>query len=118
MLTWSRVDMMINWPTTSRHERGYGHEWTKQRKRILKRDCGICQPCFKQGHTHIGNEVDHIISKAEGKRLGWSHARIESDDNLQTICKDAHKEKTMQEQGKTLKVKQMIGVDGFPVSGE
>lgn len=103
------------WPTTSRHARGYDTEWTKTRERILMRDNGICQPCFKQGHMHTGNEVDHIVSKAEGQRLGWAQERIESDDNLQTICYDAHKAKTAQEQGRTLKPKQAIGLDGFPV---
>ena len=107
------------WSKVSRHARGYGSDWDKRRKRILARDFGICQPCLKLGgHTHRGSEVDHIVSRADGKRMRWSVARIESDDNLQTICVDAHKQKTMREQGKTLTPKQMIGVDGFPVSGE
>lgn len=103
------------WPTTSRHKRGYGSEWIKTRERILKRDFGICQPCLKKGAMHAGNEVDHIVSKAEGKRLRWPKSRIECDDNLQTICREAHKEKTAQEQGRTLKPKQTIGIDGFPI---
>lgn len=103
------------WPTTSRHERGYGAEWTKTRERIFKRDYGICQPCLKQGKMHQGNEVDHIVSKAEAQRLGWPKSRIECDDNLQTICHDAHKAKTAQEQGRTLRPKQTIGIDGFPI---
>ncbi len=103
------------WPTTSPQSRGYGHEWTKTRERILKRDHGICQPCQKQGNMHTGNEVDHIVSKAEGQRLGWAQDRIESDANLQTICHEAHKAKTAQEQGRTLQPKQTIGIDGFPV---
>lgn len=103
------------WPTTSRHERGYDSKWVKTRERILRRDFGICQPCLKQGHMHTGNEVDHIVSKAEGQRLGWAQSRIECDANLQTICKTAHAEKTAKEQGRTLKPKQTIGLDGFPV---
>lgn len=103
------------WSNVSRHERGYGSDWDKQRKRILKRDFGICQPCAKIGKIHAGREVDHIVSRAEGKRLRWSHACIESDDNLQTICSEAHKVKTAAEQGRTLKPKQMIGIDGFPI---
>lgn len=103
------------WSDVSRHLRGYGSAWAKARERILKRDHGICQPCFKQGHIHTGNEVDHIVSKAEGQRLGWAQERIECDDNLQTICTTAHKEKTASEQGRTLKPRQTIGIDGFPV---
>ena len=103
------------WPTASRHERGYGSEWDKKRKRILKRDFGICQPCAKLGKIHAGREVDHIVSRAEGKKLGWSASRIESEGNLQTICTEAHKVKTAAEQGRTLKPKQTIGIDGFPI---
>jgi 5-methylcytosine-specific restriction protein A len=102
------------WPTVSRHKRGYGSDWDKRRKRILARDFGICQPCLKLGHTHRGSEVDHIVSRAEGNRLRWSVARIESDDNLQTICSEAHKIKTAAEQGRMLRPKQTIGLDGFP----
>jgi hypothetical protein len=55
------------------------------------------------------------VSKAKGKSLGWTEAMIEADDNLQTICAKAHKIKTMTEQGKTLRQKVQIGVDGFPI---
>ena len=40
---------------------------------------------------------------------------MESDDNLQTICDDAHKAKTIEEQGKTFVKKQIIGIDGYPI---
>jgi 5-methylcytosine-specific restriction endonuclease McrA len=63
---------------------------------------------------HRGNEVDHIISRAEGKRRGLPDSVIESDDNLQTICTESHKIKTAVEQGKTLKRKIEINDDGFP----
>lgn len=102
------------WPTVSRHQRGYNSTWTKTRERILRRDCSICQPCKQKGHVHPGNEVDHIISKAEGKRLGWAQSRIECDANLQTICKLMHSIKTAAEQGRTLKPKLTIGKDGWP----
>ena len=105
-----------NWPTTSRHLRGYDSTWTKTRERILRRDFGICQPCKRIGYIHQGNEVDHIISKAEGKRLGWAQSRIECDDNLQVICHEAHILKTATENGKTFSPKIQIGVDGFPVT--
>ena len=63
---------------------------------------------------HLGNEVDHIISRAEGKRRGLPDSVIESDDNLQTICHDVHVAKTLAESGKTFKPKIEINVDGFP----
>lgn len=73
----------------SRHERGYGTEWDKTRKRILARDCGICQPCQRRGELHLGNEVDHIVPKFEGG--------TDDDGNLQTICTEAHRLKTAEE---------------------
>lgn len=64
---------------------------------------------------HTGNEVDHIVSKADGQRMGWDHARIESDANLQTICHSAHVQKTCIENGRVFKQKIEIGIDGFPI---
>ncbi|MCR5864663.1 HNH endonuclease [Aquincola sp. J276] len=72
----------------SRHERGYGTAWDKQRKRILQRDAGICQACLP-GAVHAGTEVDHRVPKAEGGS--------DDDANLQTICRAAHQEKTAAE---------------------
>lgn len=72
----------------SRHERGYGTAWDKQRKRILKRDGGICQACLP-GAVHAGTEVDHIVPKEEGG--------TDDDANLRTICSAAHKLKTAAE---------------------
>ena len=104
-----------NWPTTSRHERGYGYAWDMQRKRILARDNGLCQPCLKRGRIHIGTEVDHIISRAIARAHGWTEAETETDDNLQTINTQCHKLKTEAEQGRISKPKATIGLDGYPV---
>jgi len=52
-------------------------------------------------------EVDHIIPKAKGGTDDMS--------NLQAINKECHKKKTAREQGRTLKPKQTIGIDGFPI---
>jgi 5-methylcytosine-specific restriction protein A len=106
------------WPTTSRQSRGYGHEWERTRKRILKRDNHLCQceHCKADSLTRLATEVDHITSKAKAQAMGWSKERIEADDNLQSINSDCHKRKTQEEQGKTLKPKVRIGLDGWPVS--
>jgi 5-methylcytosine-specific restriction endonuclease McrA len=32
-----------NWPTESRHKRGYGAEWDKVRKLVLERNEHLCQ---------------------------------------------------------------------------
>jgi 5-methylcytosine-specific restriction protein A len=81
----------------NRHQRGYGTEWEHTRKRILERDTGLCQPGLKRGDVHAGNQVDHITSKAEARALGWPTAKIEADDNLQTICDACHRLKTSSE---------------------
>lgn len=73
----------------SRHQRGYGTAWDKLREIVLRRDCGICQPCAKDGLVHVGTHVDHIVAKEEGG----------TDDlaNLQCICKERHRLKTQAE---------------------
>ena len=90
--------------TLSRHERGYGYEWTKLREHILLRDAYLCRPCAILGHTTAATEVDHITPKSQD---GTDDA-----ENLQSICKDCHKAKTKQEANPRRKG---FGVDGWPV---
>lgn len=79
----------------TRHERGYGNEWSKARIRILQRDAGLCQLCLAKGIVNycagkkFGAQVDHIVPKFEGG--------TDEDDNLQTVCVPCHKEKTASE---------------------
>lgn len=73
----------------TRHERGYGSAWTRQRVRILKRDCGLCQPCLRAARVTTATQVDHIVPKGEGGD--------DSDDNLQAICEPCHTVKTADE---------------------
>lgn len=91
------------WPTTSRHERGYGTDWDKLRQDILKRDNHLCQGCLPR--VVPGNHVDHIKPKAKGG--------TDDPHNLQTLCEPCHKAKTALDAGK--RVKQRIGSDGWPV---
>lgn len=103
------------WSKESSHSRGYGAAWVKKRKFVLARDNGLCVPCGKSGRLTIATEVDHIVSKANGKRKGMSDAVIESDTNLQSICNECHKAKTLQEEGKSVpKPKKTVGSDGWP----
>jgi 5-methylcytosine-specific restriction protein A len=101
------------WGTSSRQSRGYGAAWEKLRLTILTRDCGLCQPCKKTGKLTTATEVDHIISKAKAKQMGWPAARIDGQGNLQSICTPCHKTKTQEERGFVLKPE--IGPDGWPV---
>jgi len=105
----------MSWPTTSRHERGYGSEWSRTRLRILKRDRGVCQPCLKDGRIHGATHVDHIVSKAEGMARGWTKAQIEADSNLQAINAECHKHKTTEDQGGRVRGGIPIGKDGWPI---
>lgn len=73
----------------SRHQRGYGWDWEKTVKRILDRDENLCQPCLKAGRTSLGNQVDHIVPKAQGGG--------DNDENLQAICTACHRVKTQRE---------------------
>jgi 5-methylcytosine-specific restriction protein A len=75
--------------TASRHERGYGSEWTRTRPRIFKRDCGLCQPCLRVGLITKACAVDHVTPKSEGG--------TDDDDNLQSICDPCHVAKTAEE---------------------
>ena len=95
----------------------YRAEWDKVRKLVLKRDGHLCQckHCEAEGRTTIAAEVDHIVSRAIAQGLGWSNARTEHPDNLQAINSDCHVIKTQEEQGKTVKPKRHIGLDGFPI---
>lgn len=47
----------------SRHERGYGNDWTIRRARILTRDNRLCQECLRNGRAVAATTVDHIKAK-------------------------------------------------------
>lgn len=81
----------------NRHERGYGWAWEQTRERIMLRDHGLCQPCSRNQRVTQGSAVDHIVSKAEARALGWTEAQIEADGNLQVICDPCHRTKTSTE---------------------
>ena len=107
----------MTWANTSRHKRGYGASWDKLRKFVLKRDGHLCQceKCLAEGRTLVATHVDHIVSKAKAKAMGWSDEQIDHPSNLRAINKDCHERKTIEENGGTPKPKRMIGLDGFPV---
>jgi 5-methylcytosine-specific restriction protein A len=107
-----------NWPTTSRHERGYGSSWDKVRLFVLRRDNGLCQCDQCKGgklRLTLATEVHHRVSKADAKRKGWTQAQMDHPSNLAAINSECHKRETLAEQGKTLRPKVTIGADGYPV---
>jgi 5-methylcytosine-specific restriction protein A len=95
----------VPWSRTSRHDRGYGHQWNKLRQQVLKRDKHLCQPCLRASALSPATQVDHIIPKAKGG--------TDDLENLEGICSPCHKRKTTLENGGRPKV--AIGLDGWPV---
>ena len=78
-----------NWPTQSRHERGYDRHWDVLRQQILDRDRHMCQPCLQDGIYTQAKEVDHKVPKSAGG--------TDDPDNLQAICRQCHREKSKRE---------------------
>lgn len=107
------------WSNESRQSRGYDAEWEKVRKQVIEHAKGLCEKCAREGKVAMGRDVDHVVSKARAKVLGWSRARTDSITNLQYLCPFCHKEKTAAEQGRALRpAKVQIGLDGWPVESD
>lgn len=96
--------------TRSRRERGYGPDWDRLRKRILERDCYLCQckHCKAEKLTTLAHEVDHIVPKAKGG--------TDAPSNLQAIARDCHKRKTAEDEGKLPREHVRVGTDGWPIT--
>jgi 5-methylcytosine-specific restriction enzyme A len=105
----------VVWSKESRQARGYGRAWDLLRVQILKRDHGLCQ-CdrCKGGEIRIlpGTEVNHIVSKAEAERLGWTQEQMDDPSNLQAVNPTCHKRITAEQKG--YKLRPTIGPDGWP----
>ena len=68
------------------------------RKHIWKRDKGRCNDCGKQC-TRRGWDLDHVRPLLEQKglkedELDWTYYGL---DNMQTLCRPCHREKTNQD---------------------
>lgn len=70
-------------------QRGYGYAWRLTRDRVLRRDKYCCVMCGAASWVVPATDVDHIVPKEFGGD--------DSDDNLQSLCKDHHKVKTQSE---------------------
>lgn len=81
-------------------ERGYGAAWRQLRAWVLRRDHGLCQPCHQAGQVTLATEVDHVVSKAQAARLGWTRHQMDDHGNLQAICRECHQAKTAREHTK------------------
>ena len=105
-----------NWSTESRQARNYGPEWARKRERVLARDNHLChcEHCRAEGRIRLATEVDHVVSRAKARRLGWTEERTEAEGNLGAINTECHKRKTQEERGKRWVSRGKIGLDGWP----
>jgi|SRR4051812_44300697 5-methylcytosine-specific restriction protein A len=103
------MECLMAWPRTSRHERGYGREWTKLRERVAQRDGHLCQACARNGRVVVGNECHHIVPKARGG----------SDDeaNLEMLCHACHVQADAAATGRTLLKQGRVALDGTIIDG-
>ena len=70
-------------------QRGYGASWRRIRAAVMARDNYLCQVCAADGRVTPATEVDHIRPKARGG--------TDEMDNLRSICRQCHAEKTARE---------------------
>ena len=103
------------WSKESRQSRGYGSVWDRRRQRVIERAKGLCEECMRNGRVTPGRDVDHKVSRAKAKIMGWSEIKTESMDNLQYLCVPCHKRKTAEETGATYREPRLAtGLDGWP----
>jgi 5-methylcytosine-specific restriction protein A len=76
------------------------------RDAVMARDCGLCVACQAKGKITPGAEIDHKVALVNGGD--------DNPDNLQTLCKECHREKTAQDTGTTYRPE--IGLDGWLVN--
>lgn len=87
-------------------ERLRGRVWQETRKRIIRRDKGLCQSCLQQGRVKAGKQVDHKIPLHKDG--------TNEDKNLWLLCFDCHDEKT-QDERLNRSSRPKIGADGYPI---
>ena len=73
-------------PTPSYGQGRGGRQWRRLKQQVHERDQWICCRC---GRITMDLECDHIVNKAQGG--------TDDLDNLQSLCKVCHLEKTQQE---------------------
>lgn len=93
------------WPTTSRHQRGYGTAHDKMRA-LLIRTVITCEECDRNGRTKLGTIADHIKPLANGGTGERS--------NYQLLCKDCSDAKTLADKGQQARPKAGVDASGRP----
>lgn len=104
------------WSTESSTKRGYDYSWQRLRLRILERDCYLCQcsECMGgQKRLLVANEVNHIVSKAEARRKGWTREQMDDPSNLQSVNGECHVRIGLEQRG--MKSRPQVSEDGWPI---
>lgn len=70
------------------------HIWRFARTAARRRDKYACTICFQGKHHGIAIEVNHIIPL---RGRGYTYGCVHHLDNLETLCKQHHQEKTNQQ---------------------
>ena len=70
-------------------ERKRGSAGVRDRDRIRRRDCGLCQECKRNGRVAMGAAVDHIVPLWKGGS--------DDDANKELLCAPCHDVKSARE---------------------
>lgn len=87
------------------HERGYGWQWQKIRRRWLMEN-PLCKFCADAGRVTAASVVDHIVPHKGDQNLFWD------ENNWQSLCKPCHDSLKQQEERRGYS--SAVGLDGWP----
>ncbi|MBZ4485972.1 HNH endonuclease [Microbacterium sp. cx-55] len=69
-----------------------GAKWQALRRSVLERDGWICSACgnhLEDNHPNPAHDAtaDHIVSKDDARRRGWTEAETDTPSNLTAMCR-------------------------------
>lgn len=76
-------------PLAAEARRTRGSRWMTIRRKVMARDCGLCQACKRAGLATVGEEVDHVVPISEGGTDDLS--------NLELLCVRCHAAKSAED---------------------
>lgn len=93
------------WPTTSRHQRGYGTAHDKMRAHLM-RTVILCEECTRRDRVTVGTIADHKVPLSRGGTGERS--------NYQLLCQDCSDSKTLADKGQSRRPKGGVDASGRP----
>lgn len=100
---------MMAWPTTSRHQRGYGTAHDKMRAHLIATVI-TCEECERRGVVTPGTIADHITPLARGGTGERS--------NYQLLCRPCSDAKTLADKGAEARPKGGVDRKGRPTQAD